>query len=80
MLNDEEILLKLIELSNPNLNENTIFIWPEGVIPNINLEDLKNNYNIFLKTHFQTSILLFLGLMMMKSKMELRNIIILCQL
>ena len=50
--NDEEILLKLIELSNPNLNENTIFIWPEGVIPNINLVDLKNNYNIIFERSF----------------------------
>ena len=40
-LDDEEIFIKLIDLSNPNLEENTIFIWPEGVVPNLNLKKIK---------------------------------------
>ena len=48
----EEVLLKLIDLSNPIKNEDTIFIWPEGVIPNINLSSLKNQYDYLLKKSF----------------------------
>ena len=57
-IDDEEILIKLIDLSNPNLEENTIFIWPEGVVPNINLEQLSMNIAIYLKI-FSKTILLF---------------------
>ena len=42
---DNEILFKLIELSKPSKNEDTIFIWPEGIIPNTNLKLLKNEYD-----------------------------------
>ena len=48
----EEVLIKLIDLSNPTKNEDTIFIWPEGVIPNINLSSLKNQYDYLLKKSF----------------------------
>ena len=44
--------MKLIDLSNPIKNEDTIFIWPEGVIPNINLSSLKNQYDYLLKKSF----------------------------
>ena len=49
---NEEIITKLIKLSNPNPIENTIFIWPEGVLPNMNLTELKNNYNYFFEKSF----------------------------
>ena len=55
-LDDEEIIKKLINLSNPIEKENTIFIWPEGVIPNINLKKFKNEYDyIYLKIIFKKS-------------------------
>jgi len=42
-----KIILELINLSNPNDLEKTIFIFPEGVLPNVYLEDLKNYSYIF---------------------------------
>jgi len=43
----EKIILELIKISNPNDLKKTIFIFPEGVLPNIYLEDLKNYSYIF---------------------------------
>jgi len=43
----EKIILELINLSNPNDLEKTIFIYPEGVLSNIYLEDLKNYSYLF---------------------------------
>ena len=57
----EEVLMKLIDLSNPSLNEGTIFIWPEGVIPNINLSSLKNQYDYLLKKSFSEKHTIILG-------------------
>ena len=36
------VITELIEISNPNLNTKTLFIWPEGIIPNINQKELNN--------------------------------------
>ena len=49
---DEKILIELINLSNPNPNEDTIFLWPEGAIPNINLSSLKEEYNYLFEKSF----------------------------
>ena len=43
----EETILELIKLSEPEYSENTIFVFPEGVLSNIYLQDLKNFSNIF---------------------------------
>ncbi len=61
-LDEEEILNKLIDLSNPNQQENTIYIWPEGVIPNINLVSLKNDYKYLFKKSFSKNHKIILGL------------------
>ncbi len=45
----EETILELIKLSEPNYSENTFFIFPEGVLSNIYLQDLKNFSYIFSK-------------------------------
>ena len=42
-----EIILELIKLSNPNFKKNTIFIFPEGIITSIYLEDLKHYSELF---------------------------------
>ena len=42
-----EMITELIELSNPNFEKETIFIFPEGVLTSIYLEDLKNYKKIF---------------------------------
>ena len=47
-LNYEEpskTIMELIELSDPDFDKKTIFIFPEGVLTNIYLEDLKNRIN-----------------------------------
>ena len=43
----EKIILELIKLSEPDYSENTLFIFPEGVLSNIYLQDLKNFSYIF---------------------------------
>ena len=43
----EKIIHDLIKLSNPNKLEKTIFIFPEGVLSNVYLQDLKNFSYIF---------------------------------
>ena len=62
IIDHEEILIKLIDLSNPNLDENTIFVWPEGVIPNINLKDLRNEYNYLFEKSFSKKHTIILGI------------------
>ncbi len=61
-VDDEEILIKLINLSDPKLEENTIFIWPEGVIPNINLEELRYEYNYLFEKSFSKKHTIILGI------------------
>ena len=41
------MITELIELSNPNFEKETIFIFPEGVLTSIYLEDIKNYKKIF---------------------------------
>ena len=43
----EESILDLIKLSEPSHSENTLFVFPEGVLSNIYLQDLKNFSYIF---------------------------------
>jgi len=49
--NPEKIILELVKLSDPNSLEKTIFIFPEGVLSNIYLEDLKNYSYIFSENY-----------------------------
>ena len=52
----EKIISELVELSQPNNLEKTIFIFPEGVLSNVYLEDLKNYSYIFSRELFRTNI------------------------
>jgi len=47
----EKIILELVKLSEPNYLEKTIFIFPEGTLSNIYLEDLKNYSYIFSENY-----------------------------
>ena len=49
--NPEKIILELVNLSEPNNFEKTIFIFPEGVLTNVYLEDLKNYSYIFSENY-----------------------------
>ena len=55
------VINELIELSEPNLEMQTLFIWPEGIIPNINQSELKN-YKFLFKDKFNENHLLGIGI------------------
>jgi len=57
----EKILLDLINISKPNKSKKTIFIFPEGVLSNIYLKDLKKYNHIFLD-NFSNKHKLILGI------------------
>ena len=57
----EEIILDLIKISEPNNLEKTIFIFPEGALSNIYLEDLKN-YSYFFSENFSDKHKIILGI------------------
>ncbi len=47
----EPNIIELIDLSEPNNSEKTIFIFPEGVIPNINLDELELFKKLFIEKY-----------------------------
>ncbi len=49
--NEGVIIEELIELSNPNISDNTIFVFPEGALAGVNLNKLKSFKEIFLKKY-----------------------------
>ncbi len=51
----------LIELSEPDKKEKTIFVWPEGIIPGISQEKIVN-YKWLFENHFNENHLLVLGI------------------
>ena len=55
------VIEELIEISEPNLDDQTLFIWPEGIIPNINQSELKY-YNFLFKNKFNKNHLLGMGI------------------
>ena len=55
------VLNELIELSNPNLNTKTLFIWPEGIIPNVNQSEL-SNFKFLFNQKFNENHILGLGI------------------
>ena len=57
----EETILELIKLSEPDYSEKTLFIFPEGVLSNIYLEDLKN-YSYIFSENFSTQHNIILGI------------------
>ena len=61
-LDNEEIIKKLINLSNPIENQETIFIWPEGVIPGMNLASFKFEYDYLFNKYFSEKHLIILGI------------------
>ena len=54
------VIKDLVEISNPNLNEKTIFVWPEGILPKISQQELIE-YNWLFKKRFNENHLLIIG-------------------
>ena len=57
----EKTILDLVKLSEPNNIEKTIFIFPEGALANLYLEDLKN-YNYIFSENFSDQHKIILGI------------------
>ena len=62
-----KIINELIELSAPTKIEPTIFVWPEGIIPDSYLRDMSGYKNLFLN-NFGDDDLIIMGLNSMKKK------------
>ncbi len=56
-----DVIKELIEISNPVADEKTIFIWPEGILPNVLQDDLKE-YRWLFNDKFSENHLLIIGL------------------
>ena len=63
------VIQNLISISNPNLREKTIFIWPEGIFPDILQEEL-TDYNWLFDKSFSENHILIIGI---NSKSETNN-------
>jgi apolipoprotein N-acyltransferase len=61
--NEDPVLVikDLIEISKPNVNEKIIFIWPEGILPNISQNELIE-YQWLFNDYFNHNHLLALGI------------------
>jgi len=57
----EKIILDLIKLSEPDITKNTIFIFPEGILSSVYLQDLKN-YNYIFSKNFSSKHKIVLGI------------------
>ena len=55
------VIEELIKLSDPNKNEKTIFVWPEGIFPEISQRELKE-YNWLFEKKFNEKHFLILGI------------------
>ena len=55
------VIQELIKISKPDANEKTIFVWPEGIIPNILQDDLSDYSHVFSKK-FTENHLLIIGI------------------
>ena len=59
--NTKTVIDELIQLSDPNPDTKTLFIWPEGIIPQINQSDLKDFEFLFNK-RFNKNHLIVIGI------------------
>ncbi len=60
-IDPESVIKELIEISSPEKNEKTLFIWPEGIIPGISQGQLEN-YRWLFENKFNENHLLAIGI------------------
>ena len=60
-LDEQGIIEELINLSEPDMNTPTIFVWPEGVLTSTSVKDIKK-YESLINTNFSDNHLLIIGL------------------
>ena len=61
------VIRDLIEISEPNKSEKIIFVWPEGILPDISQKELIE-YNWLFKESFSENHLLAIGINSQKSE------------
>ena len=55
------VINDLIKISSPQNNEKTVFIWPEGILPNISKDQLKE-YRFLFENEFNDNHILSIGI------------------
>ena len=55
------VIQELIKISNPNANEKIIFVWPEGIFPNISQKELIE-YDWLFDKNFNENHILIIGI------------------
>ena len=60
-INTKSVIQELIEISNPEINEKIIFVWPEGIIPNISQNEMIQFKELFQK-NFSKNHLFVIGI------------------
>ena len=60
-INSVSVINDLIEVSNPNKNEKIIFVWPEGILPDVSQKELIE-YSWLFKESFSEKHLLVIGI------------------
>ena len=55
------VINDLIKISSPQKNEKTIFIWPEGILPDISKDQLKE-YEFLFENEFNENHILLIGI------------------
>jgi len=71
--NNDVIIKKLIELSNPQFDQKTIFIWPEGMFPSIYLSEIKKYHKTFSKAFSNLHLIVF-GINNLQYKNNIENV------
>ena len=66
------IIEDLIQLSEPNINEKILFVWPEGILPNTTQEQLKE-YSKLFNQKFGENHFLAIGINSQTTKKESKN-------
>ena len=62
-----KIISELISLSNPEKNQPTVFLWPEGIIPDTYLSDMKIYQNLF-SDNFSSDHIIIMGINNLETK------------
>ena len=74
--NPENIISELVQLSKPNNIEKTIFIFPEGALTSVYLEDLKN-YNYLFSENYSEQHKIILGINSTEEKKVFNSMVVL---
>ena len=71
--NNDVIIKKLIELSNPQVDQKTIFIWPEGMLQSVYLSEIKKYHKTFFES-FSNLHLIILGINNLEYKNNVESV------